>query len=212
MGDFKRRTDAEIYQVGDYFQGANRYYDRNYEVTVVKLFSGDCYVSTSPHEMIVTILGSCISACIHDPAAKISGMNHFLLPGDPAAHATTIDASTRYGAFAMEKLINGMISVGARKDRMQVKVFGGGDVTAHSGMIGSRNAAFVQDFLTRERLTILSSDLGGTTPRRIHFDTGTGKVLLRTLHRQEDMRVVTMERAYQEAINKNLIGGDVDLF
>src|SRR6185369_11873549 len=92
-------------------------------LNVVKITAGDWHVSTQPGEMIATILGSCVSACIRDPIAKIGGMNHFLLPGDESTVAEFGDAA-RYGIFAMESLINGILRAGGRKDRLEVKVFG----------------------------------------------------------------------------------------
>lgn len=178
---------------------------------VVKLFSGDWHVSPKPGEMIATILGSCVSACIRDPYAKIGGMNHFLLPGSEAIITKASDAA-RYGVFAMESLINGILKAGGRKDRLEVKVFGGGNVIDSSARIGSKNAAFIRDFLKQEGLQIAAEDLEGDLPRRLHYYPDTGKVLMRRLKRKEDMAVVADEKRYVESIAKKPIEGEIDLF
>lgn len=177
----------------------------------ITVFSGDWRVTANPEEMLVTILGSCVAACIHDPVAKVGGMNHFLLPGDDSVVAQTSDAA-RYGVFAMENLINGLLKAGARKERMEVKVFGGGNVIKNSQRIGSKNAAFIRTFLKREGFKISGEDLEGDLPRRIHFFPDTGKVMMRKLHRKEDMRVIEEENRYRKTIATAPVEGEIDLF
>lgn len=191
-------------------QAAKRSYDPQTGHHVVKIFSGDWHVSTEPGEMLATILGSCVAACIRDPIAGVGGMNHFLLPGDTSGAQLTEGA--RYGVNAMESLINGILKAGGRKDRLEVKVFGGGNVINNSAMIGSKNAKFIRDFLKREGFTIASEDLEGDFPRRVHYFPETGKVLMRRLRRKEDMRVVEEETQYQKRITAAPVEGDIDLF
>ena len=177
---------------------------------VIKIFSGDWHVSTKP-EMLVTILGSCVSACIRDHATGIGGMNHFLLPGDDTM-VTPLSEAARYGVFAMESLINGILKAGGRKDRLEVKVFGGGNVINNSAKIGSKNAAFIRNFLKQEGIRIVSEDLEGDLPRRIHYFPETGKVMLRRLNRKEDLRVAEEEARYKRKIASAPVEGEIDLF
>ncbi|MCP5361813.1 MAG: chemoreceptor glutamine deamidase CheD [Hyphomicrobiales bacterium] len=197
-----RRTDTEKTQVGDYYDGVGRYYDQIHEISVVKLFSGDCYVTADRGEMLVTILGSCIAACVRDPVAGVGGMNHFLLPGDTAG-GKVLDESTRYGAFAMEQLINSIMKLGGKKERLEVKIFGGGNVIQNTSMIGDKNIAFVRQFLKDEGLKAVSEDVGGTFPRRVHYYPDTGKVMVRKLTRKNDMIVVDKEREYQQSLRES---------
>lgn len=192
---FQRRTDTEKAQVGDYFSGPNRYYDQVNENIVVKVLSGDCVVSETTGELMMTILGSCIACCMYDPVLKIGGMNHFLVPGD--INSTT--ESGRFGANAMEMLINKLIKKGALKSRLEVKVFGGANLLDNSQQIGIKNITFVKDFLRREGMKIVGEDVGGNTPRRLHFYPDTGKAMLRKLQRQDDMKIIQEEKEY---INK----------
>ena len=177
----------------------------------VKIFSGGLHVSTDPNELMVTILGSCVAVCIRDPIAKVSGMNHFLLPGNELTISDQSDAA-RYGVHAMERLINGILKAGGRKDRLQFKVFGGGNVIKNSQRIGSKNVEFVRHFLKNENYSISSEDLEGDLPRRIHFYADTGRVMVRKLNRKEDLRVVVEETRYKESIAVKPVEGDIDLF
>jgi len=214
VDDFKhnRRTQTEKHQVGDYFSGNDRYYDQMAEATVVKVFSGDCYSTDQAGEVLVTVLGSCVACCMRDPVAKVGGMNHFLLPdGSNAA-----EAPNRYGAYSMEKLINDLLKKGAMKSRLEIKVFGGGNVIKSSAMIGDKNVKFIREYLKQEGLRINQEDLGGTSPRRIHYYPDTGKVMMRKINRDDDLKKVEMaESKYRKQIiisaDKGTEGG-VELF
>ncbi len=195
----------------DAFTGVKRSFDPKTGMQVVKIFSGDWYVSTEKNEMLTTILGSCVSACIRDTALNIGGMNHFLLPGDDTMVAEHSDAA-RYGLFAMESLINGILKAGGQKNRLEVKVFGGGNVINNSTKIGSKNASFIRNFLRQEGYRIVSEDLEGDYPRRINYFPETGKVMMRKLHRKEDFRVVDEEARFSKSITVKPVEGDIDLF
>lgn len=206
----ERRNQQEL-PVSEYFHGSKRFHDTKEDIDVVKIFAGDWYVSTRPKEMLATILGSCVSACIRDPLAGVGGMNHFLLPGDDTVDSQ-VSESARYGVFAMESLINGLLKAGGRKDRFEVKVFGGGNVINNSARIGSKNARFIREFLRKEGYRITSEDLEGDHPRRLHYYPDTGKVMMRLLRRKEDMVVVTEEDRYKKSITARPSGGEVELF
>lgn len=204
-----RRTDSEKNQVGGFDDGIKRYYDQNMELTVVKLITGDCYYTSEDREMLVTILGSCISVCLTDPLIRAGGMNHILLPGDGGG----IDQnSTRFGAYAMEELINGLLKLGAQKYRMKAKIFGGGNVIKNSAMIGQRNIEFVKKYLEQEEIEVLSADVGGDTARRLHFFPDTGKAMVRKLRRKEDYVIVEKEKEYQNKMVAKEPETDVELF
>ncbi len=185
---------------------------RDKDVKVITLYSGDYFVTDKPGHMIVTILGSCVAACMHDPVSRIGGMNHFLLPEGMENGVVNNGESARYGAYAMEQLINGIIALGGMKSRLEVKVFGGGNVINSSAMIGSRNVSFVRRFLKDEGLTISSEDLGDTYPRRLRYYPDTGKVMLLKLRRKEDMEVVNEEQTFAATLKSKPIEGGIELF
>jgi chemotaxis protein CheD len=139
-------------------------------------------------------------------------MNHFLLPGDIEKNSSMTADANRYGVNAMEYLINEILKRGGLRNRLEVKVFGGGNVIASSAMIGDKNAAFVRHYLKAEGLHIASEDLCGDLPRRVHYYPDTGKVMMRRLQRTEDKEVIEYERAYEQALRRKAVEGDVELF
>lgn len=204
----QRRTDIEKVVVGEQYDGCHRYYDAKAEETVIKIFSGGYYVTDQPGEVIITILGSCVAACVRDPIKKIGGMNHFLLPSSDGHDGQ----SMRFGSYAMELLINELMKRGADRNRLEVKVFGGGRVVPGLSDVGDRNIQFVKQFLTDEGLKIVSHDLGGDYPRRIHYYPETGRVLMRKLRRQEDLEIADREKTYMRKLNTSTPKDDVELF
>jgi len=180
------------------------------DLLTISLMSGECYISNDPSEIIITILGSCVAACMRDPVAGVGGMNHFLLPdaGKVAGGAQ----SARYGVYAMELLINGILEHGGHKNRLETKVFGGGNVMSSSAMIGDRNVQFIRSFLQSEKLPITSEDLGGNYPRRVRYYPTSGRVQLLRLRRQEDMLVADEERKWADSLSKTPMEGSVEIF
>lgn len=192
-----------------------RWFDPTFKIMAVKVLPGEHYVSTAGQEMIVTVLGSCVAACIWDPRLKIGGMNHFMLPGDSAAGAP-VDKAMRYGSFAMEELLNDLLRRGARRSELEIKVFGGGNVLPTMGQasipIGDRNAEFVRTFLRDEGFRIAAEDLGGLHPRRIHFFPRLGKVIRLFLKKDVERAVLNREMSYRSRLQTTEVEGDVELF
>lgn len=163
----------------------NRYFDNHFERPGVKLLPNEFY-TTAEDMVLMTVLGSCVAACLHDPYAGIGGMNHFMLPDDGADPGAAASESMRYGAYAMEVLINELIKAGGRRERFEAKVFGGAAVLA--GMttinIGDRNADFVRRYLALERIRITAEDLQGVHPRKVAFMPHNGRAMVKKLRLQ----------------------------
>lgn len=179
-------------------QRASRHYlDREFGLTAVRLLPGEYYV-TAEDMVLTTVLGSCVSACVRDSASGIGGMNHFMLPDQADPLVCDAAAAMRYGANAMNMLLDELLKAGARRERLEAKVFGGGAVLANMTLlnIGERNADFVLRFLHRERIHIAAQDLCGKLPRRINYFPLTGRVTVRKLRQQED--VLLLQREEQE--------------
>ena len=189
----------------------NLYFDRQFNCQAAKILPGEYYI-TSREMVLVTVLGSCIAACIRDPVLCVGGMNHFMLPehgGDPDS---VLSLSARYGAYAMELLVNHLLKMGASRSRLEAKVFGAGRVLAGVTDVGARNTAFVLQYLERENIRLLASDLGGSYPRKIYFFPDSGKVLVRELRTLHNKTLIGRERDYSRAINTEIISNDVELF
>jgi len=186
------------------------YYDPEFKAYVVPVVLGHHRISSRADDMLVTTLGSCIAACLHDPVARVGGMNHFLLPGAPAEGG--IGLATRYGGVAMERLINDLLARGARKERLEVKLFGGARVIESSMDVGVANAAFALDFVEREGLALTGRDLGGATGRRVHFFPTTGKVMRRLLRPETERETVSQELDYLRSLRQVPLDGDMELW
>lgn len=137
----------------------------------VHVIQGTHEVTDDPGVMLTTILGSCVAACIRDPSIGVGGMNHFLLPEAPDPG----QGHTRYGVQAMELLINGLLAMGARRDRLEAKLFGGARMSATMADIGLRNAEFARRFLNDERIAVVGESLGGAKARRVQYWPAMGR-------------------------------------
>ena len=139
----------------------------------VHVVQGEHYVTDDAEVVVTTILGSCVAACLRDPVAGVGGMNHFLLPGGDARKAAS--DSVRYGVHAMELLVNALLTMGARRDRLEAKLFGGARLITGLTDVGELNAAFAEDFLHREGLNHVGGSLRGDAGRRIQFWPVSGR-------------------------------------
>ena len=190
-----------------------RVFDAANDMWMVKVFPGEYYMTRKADEMIVTVLGSCVSACIRDPVTGIGGMNHFMLAQHSSGDWGNDLRSARFGNFAMEKLINELIKAGCKRERLEVKVFGGGNVTDSSNLVGSDNAEFVLRYLQAEGLRCAAQDLGGLHPRRIHYYPTTGRVVRRLLGLGESYVVTREETDYGKRLQaEKKTFGDIELF
>ncbi|MFL9877419.1 chemoreceptor glutamine deamidase CheD [Herbaspirillum rhizosphaerae] len=191
---------------------SNVYYDRTFDCDAAKILPGEYYF-THKDMMIVTVLGSCVSACIRDRVTGIGGMNHFMLP-DSGDGDSPISASMRYGTYAMEILINDVLKAGARRENLEAKVFGGGNVLRGfiAINVGERNAQFVRDYLKAENIRVVAEDLNDIWPRKVYFFPRTGKVLVKKLKQLHNNTLVNREQDYASKLVTKPIGGAVDLF
>lgn len=187
------------------------YRDRRFNIDAAKIAPGDYFV-TSDDMLIVTVLGSCVSACIRDPRLRIGGMNHFMLPEYERDAQDLVGVSARYGAYAMEILINQLLKLGAQRKNLEVKVFGAGKVLAGLGDIGRRNAEFVREYIRLEKIRLAAEDLGGTYPRKVYFFPHSGRVLVKQLRSVSNNTIFLREKAYSESLHTASVGGDVEFF
>jgi chemotaxis protein CheD len=111
----------------------------------IVVVQGEYRISSKPEVVLSTLLGSCVAMCLHDPVARVGGMNHFLLPGTDREEDGA--SSLRYGAYAMDGLTD----------------------------LGSRNAEFAQDYVRRENIVFAGGSLRGERGRRIEFWPHSGR-------------------------------------
>lgn len=190
---------------------SNRYFDRHFNKDAAKILPGEYFVSDQGM-MLVTVLGSCVAACIRDVDLGIGGMNHFMLPDEGGRD--TVGTSARYGTYAMEVLINHLLKLGARRNRLEAKVFGGGAVmeSLSSSNVGVRNAEFVLKYLKTEKIPVVAKDLLDSYPRKVYYFPDTGRVLVKKLHRVHNETLFTREINYKDRLAGAEVAGDVELF
>lgn len=191
----------------------NVYYDRTFDRDAAKILPGEFY--TTPKDMvIVTVLGSCVAACIRDRVNGIGGMNHFMLPHSTADQDSPVSPSLRYGTYAMEVLINELLKAGARRENLEAKVFGGGNVLPGYNAInvGERNAAFVREYLKMEGIRILAEDLNDVYPRKVYFFPRTGRVLVKKIRGLNNNTLANREQDYAHQLQVAQVAGAVELF
>ena len=196
------------------FGHIQRRFDARLDAVVATLHPGEYYVATAG-ELIGTVLGSCVSACVRDSRLRIGGMNHFMLPVDrsegTSAWGNTASASTRFGNVAMERLINEILKLGGRRADLEVKLVGGGRVLDSLSDVGARNIRFVKDYVQAEGFRVVGADLGSLYPRKVLYDPATGSAQVKRLARS-DGRVVADETRYMRDIDATPVGGDIELF
>jgi chemotaxis protein CheD len=187
-----------------------RHLGPNGQETRIRINPGGHYV-TDGDEMLVTVLGSCVAACIRDPVAGFGGMNHFMLPQSDNGAWGIASASLRFGNFAMERLINDILSHGGVRQNLEIKVFGGASIIGNGAQIGLRNADFVETYLREERLPIAAADLRGAHARRIHYYPHSGLVRMLEMSRAEPS-VAKFELNYVAKLGTEPVSGSIELF
>ncbi len=193
------------------FEEIKRYWDKARNVQVAKILPGEYYV-TRNNEIIETVLGSCISACIRDKKLKIGGMNHFMLPENSSGQNSWNSLSTRYGNYAMEHMINDILKNGGIRKNLEVKVTGGGRMFESASDIGEKNIQFVKEYLSIENLSIVSEDVGDIYPRKVRYCPLTGSLKIKKL-KSVNNEVVAQEKQYsKEIVSEPAVTGEIELF
>lgn len=181
-------------------------------ITTVKILPGEFYV-TKDNERIETILGSCIAACVRDPIAGLGGMNHFMLPVDKSASgASELSDANRYGNYAMENLVNALLTKGAKRERLEFKLFGGGRIMASMTNIGWYNIGFAFDYIYTEGFKIVAQDIGDVFPRKVLYYPTSGRARVRRLNKMHNESLAAQENQYIHNIESKPVEGDVELF
>jgi len=213
----KRAARSEPPPVLPSFAHMQRYWDPESAHWTVKILPGEYYV-TRNDEAVATVLGSCVSACVRDPERNVGGMNHFMLPEDATVGPNNwldpaVGLATRYGSYAMESLINDLLKLGAARERLEIKLFGGGRILSGMTDVGGRNVEFVRNYMQIEGYRVSAEDLGGQQPRKVVYFPASGRVRMRKLRPVENRTISHHEQLYLASIgNKAAGGGDVELF
>lgn len=196
------------------FEHVNRYWDARVRTPAAKILPGECYVSKSG-EMIVTVLCSCLCACIRDKKIGVGGMNHFMLPLQAdRADRTATNSELAYGYWAMEFLINEIFKLGGHKSDLEIKLIGGANVFPDLAEVdlGERNIDFVTRFIELDGFKITSRDLGKNYPRKVSYFADTGVLKVKRLRTLANDTLECREREYFSAMATSYYLNDVELF
>lgn len=189
------------------------YFDREHHSEAAKILPGE-YYATARNMVLVTVLGSCVCACIRDKVSGIGGMNHFMLPDSGQDRNNPLGESARYGTYAMEILINQLLKMGAKRGNLEAKVFGGASVLRGFTVnnVGERNAEFVMQFLKTEKIPVLAKDMLDVNPRKVYYFPTTGLVRVKNLKQVHNDTIISREAAYNTRLQYAKLEGDVELF
>lgn len=197
------------------FDQIRRRWDERENSVIAMLLPGELYV-TKEDELISTVLGSCVAACIRDRVTGVGGMNHFMLPvtdhdmGEDGSNVAS-DAN-RFGSYAMENLINTILSNGGQRKNLEVKLFGGGKMFSLMSSVGEKNINFVLEFVKAEGLDLVAQDLGDIFPRKVVYYPLSGRVRMKRLKKDQSEQVINKEIEYRDSIKKKPVEGDIELF
>ena len=197
------------------FEHINRYWDKTNGIYAAKILPGEYYVTTND-EAVVTVLGSCVSACVRDKIFGIGGMNHFMLPANKNDDISVASASNaaRYGNFAMEQMINDILKHGGVKENLEIKIFGGGKVLKNMSTldIGNKNIEFIREYIETEQLKLISEDVGDVFPRKVMYFPLTGRAKVKKLRSMHNNTIVERETTYLNKLDVKPVESDIELF
>ncbi len=201
--------------ISDEFLDINRYWDHVNKTHAAKIAPGEYYVSGTG-ELITTVLGSCIAACVRDVRLGIGGMNHFMLPSVNSYsgdwNKKLLSVAGRYGNLAMEKLINCILANGGKRSQLEFKIFGGARVLDIDSEVGTKNIMFITEYLRAENFTVEAYDLGGPNPRKVNYFPDSGVVMMKKLGRLNGQTLQLREREYYNELGQQAIESDVTVF
>ncbi len=191
----------------------NLYFDSSFDIEAAKILPGEYYV-TKRNMMLVTVLGSCVAACIRDRVSGIGGMNHFMLPDINRDSNDPVSISARYGTYAMEMMINQLLKMGGRRANLEAKLFGGGSVLKGltTANVGASNAQFALDYLHNEGIVIAGKDLLDIFPRKVYFFPSSGRVLVKKIRSMHNETIIAREQDYSSRLKSADMQGDIELF
>lgn len=147
-------------------------------------------VSANPEDHIITYsLGSCVGLALYDPASKVGGMVHCMLPlsaSDPEKASRIPEMYTDTGVVS---LLEEMIRQGAQKGRLVAKVAGGANALDPNDRfkIGERNVTVLRKVLWKNNIMIAAEDTGGKDPRTLSLLLNDGKTTIKSLGNEKQL-------------------------
>jgi chemotaxis protein CheD len=163
-----------------------------------------------------TLLGSCVSVVLFDVGLRVGGLTHFMLPGEMGGGELVSSKNAKYGMYALDLLVNMLLKYGTSRGRLYAKVFGGASLlslpSGRMNRIPQSNIEFAFEYLDKEKIPILVSDVGGHVARKIILFPDTGNVWLKRIGWVRALPLIKRDLRYFRRLNSLPSSGDVVLF
>ncbi len=181
------------------YDRVTRYIDPHTGLATAKLVPGQLFVGGT-RDCITTVVGACLTVCMHDAWARTGGMLQFLLPcpraGSAPARSGGLEPADRYAFLALEALVGALEGRGSRRPRLVAKLFGAAQVDAELAESSRETLRQVRDYLRVERIPEEASDTGLLQARKVVFHPGEGRVRLKKLGELPNDTLPRREREY----------------
>jgi chemotaxis protein CheD len=151
---------------------------------ILKVGMADLKIAAYPDGLTTLGLGSCVGVAVYDNSTQIIGLAHVMLPSSQQSRNNTNIA--KFADTAIAKLIDDMVSSGARKRNLVAKLAGGAQMFALNQSsdlmrIGYRNVVACKEKLSELGIPIIAEDTGGNFGRTIELNSENGKLLVKTI-------------------------------
>jgi chemotaxis protein CheD len=142
-------------------------------------------VARAPDTLYSLGLGSCIGVAIYDPAAKIGGLIHILLPSSQGFENGN-HVRTKFADSGIVELVDALLRAGASRARLRAKMAGGASMFTTKGSssvheVGKRNIQSSKDTLRMLGIELVAQDTGGNKGRTIVFNIDTGQLTIKSV-------------------------------
>lgn len=176
------------------------YHDKHFSQDATKLWPGEM-LATGEDWLLVTVTGSCIVVCLHDPVAAVGGMAHFMVP-DLEPGASDTHAPARYASHILESLIDALLLQGARRQRLTAFLYGGANILKglHLSSPGERNVLFTRNYLTLEGIPVHDESVLALAPRKIYFQARRGRAKIRGIRDVHNRTIFERELEYRHRL------------
>jgi chemotaxis protein CheD len=147
-------------------------------------------VSNEPDVVLATYaLGSCIAVMLYDPHVKAAGMIHYMLPLSSTNPEKAKNKPAMFADTGVPLLFHSMYGLGCKKEDLVVKVAGGGQLYDDQGLfeIGKRNWTVLRRMLWKTNVLVTADDVGGAKSRTVSLDVTTGRCVIRSAGREQDL-------------------------
>lgn len=141
---------------------------------------GEIAFSNRTEDTIKTMaLGSCVALVIYSPEFHAAGLAHVALPNSKIKRGKTRDLPGYFADKAFPVLLEKFKNAGINDpSKLLVKLAGGASILDPGGVfnIGGRNVRILRHLITRYKMFLIGTDVGGNFSRTVWVETRTGNL------------------------------------